>query len=115
MIYDLEDRTKEFSKAIVRLVKETKLNIANSNICNQLIRSATSIGVNYWEANNGSSKKDFINKIYICRKEAEETKYWLELLAEVEVEKKELLRKLWQEAHELTKIFNSISSTARKQ
>jgi four helix bundle protein len=115
MIYNLEERTKEFSKSIVSLIKNTRLNIANSNICNQLIRSATSIGANYREANNGSSKKDFANKIYICRKECEETKYWIELLAEVESERKTLLRNLWQEAQELTKIFNTISNSCKSK
>jgi len=114
MIYDLEDRTRDFSKTIIKLIKTVKTNITNQNICSQLIRSATSIGANYREANNGSSKKDFLNKIYICRKEAEETKYWIELLAESEEDKKAELRKIWQEAHELTLIFNKVSFNSKK-
>lgn len=115
MIYDLEDRTKKFSKLIIGFIKDTKLTIINRNTCNQLIRSATSIGANYREANNSSSKKDFANKIYICRKECEETKYWIELLADVEIERKAVLRSLWQEAQELAKIFNSISNSCKNK
>ncbi len=51
----------------------------NSNIISQLLRSATSVGANYHEANAASSKNDFRNKIYICRKEIQETEYWLDL------------------------------------
>jgi len=62
----------------------------------QLVRSATSVGANYCEANGASSKKDFKNKIFICRKEIQETKYWLELIAESNEEEKENLKKLWE-------------------
>jgi len=113
MIYDLEGRTLKFSKDILNLLKTIKINIFNKNIINQLLRSSTSVGANYCEANAGSSKKDFKNKIYICRKEIQETKYWIELLAEIEKEYKKELRKLWKEAHELTLILNKISTSAR--
>ncbi len=69
MIYDLEERTKNFSKNIIILLFEIRKNEINKNIISQLVRSATSIGANYCEANNASSKKDFRNKIFICRKE----------------------------------------------
>ena len=71
------------------------------------------MGANYSEANAASSKKDFTNKIFICRKEIQETKYWLELLAESNPEFKDKLRGLWKESHELTLIFNKISTTLR--
>jgi len=76
--------------------------------------SATSVGANYQEANNASSKKDFTNKSFICKKEAQETKYWIELLADIESKYKPELRIIWQEAHELTLIFNKICSSAKK-
>ncbi len=113
MNYELEGRTMKFSKNIIDLVNSIQVRQINSNIINQLLRSATSIGANYREANNASSKKDFFNKIYICRKESEETKYWIELLAKVESDQKEKLRQLWQEAHEYTLMFNAISSSKR--
>ncbi|MEA2088631.1 MAG: four helix bundle protein [Patescibacteria group bacterium] len=113
MNYNLEERTKKFSKEILRFLLKIKKNEMNSNIIFQLIRSATSVGANYCEANGASSKKDFRNKIFICRKEIQETKYWLELLAEVNLEAKKELKNLWQEAHELTLIFNKISTTLK--
>ena len=111
MEYDLEERTKKFAKNVLYLVKGVKENNLNRNIISQLIRSVTSVGAYYCEANGSSSKKDFRNKIHICKKEVKESKYWIEMIAEVEIDKKEDLRKLWKEAHELTLIFSKISST----
>jgi four helix bundle protein len=78
-----------------------------------LIRSGTSIGANYCEANNASSKKDFKNKVYICKKECQETKHWLRMCAKCEPSKKEELKRLWKECHELTLIFQKISSSSK--
>jgi len=61
-------------------------NIINNPLISQIVRSATSIGANYHEANGASSGKDFKNKIYICKKEAKETKYWLQIIAEANPE-----------------------------
>jgi four helix bundle protein len=115
MQYDLEGRTKELSKKVLELMSSISINDLNRNIVLQLLRSVTSVGANYVEANGASSKKDFSNKIYICRKEVQETKYWLELLAKTNKEKIAELRLLWKESHELTLIFNKISTTLRKQ
>lgn len=109
MIYDLEDRTKKFSKLMFDIVLKINRNDINKNVISQLIRSLTSVGANYCEANNASSKKDFLNKIFICRKEVQESKYWIELLAKICPEDKTDLRVLWKEAHELSLIFNTIS------
>ena len=114
MNYDLEERTRNFSKEIIRFLNRIKKSKLNENIISQLIRSATSVGANYCEANAAVSKKDFKNKIFICRKEIQETKYWLELLAESNQEEKEKIRKVWKEAHELTLIFSKISGTLNK-
>ncbi len=81
----------------------------------QLIRSGTSIGANYMEANGASSKRDFRNKISICKKESQETKHWLRMLAKCENPKKDGLRILWQEAQELTMIFQKITNSLNKQ
>jgi four helix bundle protein len=113
MNYDLEKRTTDFSKDVINFCKKIKITPLNSNIVSQLLRSATSVGANYREANASSSKSDFRNKIHISRKEVQETEYWLELLAEVNGEHKERLRKIWKEAHELSLIFNKISFTLR--
>ncbi len=72
--YDLEERTAKFGEDIIDLCKTVEQNTITKPIINQLIRSGTSIGANYMEANGASSKKDFKNKIFICKKEAQETK-----------------------------------------
>lgn len=113
MEYDLEERTLAFSKSIIVFLKSLKPNHLNSSMINQLLRSATSVGANYREVNNASSKKDFTNKAFICKKECQETKYWIQLLAELEDERKDELRKIWQEAHELTLIFNKICYSSK--
>jgi four helix bundle protein len=79
----------------------------------QLVRSATSIGANYMEANQASSRKDFRNKIKISQKEANETKHWLRMIAVAQENKKEECKKNWQEAHELTLIFAKISKNTK--
>ena len=84
-----------------------------SNCYFPLIRSATSIGANYLEANNASSKKDFTNKIFICKKESEETKYWLKILFPCYPNEKELLGGLYDECRQLNLIFQKIVSTIR--
>jgi len=111
MNYDLEKRTKSFSKEILKFLMKIRKNEINKNLISQLIRSSTSVGANYCEANGASSRRDFRNKVYICRKEIQETKYWIELITESNPEEKKPLEKLWKEAHELTLIFNKITTT----
>ena len=112
--YDLEERTAKFSEKIIEFIQKIKRDEINRNIISQLVRAATSIGANYCEANASSSKKDFRNKIYICKKEANETKYWLRILAKYNYQIKEEIKKLWQEAHEFHLIFQKITSTIDK-
>ena len=70
--YDLEERTALFGEEIIKLCRTTKNDSLSSPILNQLIRAGTSVGANYMEANGASSRKDFRNKIFICKKEAQE-------------------------------------------
>ena len=72
--YDLEERTAKFGEDIIEFCKDIEHNVITKPIINQIIRSGTSIGANYMEANEASSKKDFRNKITICKKEIKETK-----------------------------------------
>ena len=111
--YDLEERTAKFGEEIIILSKKVNKNTITIPILNQLIRSGTSIGANYCEANGASSKKDFRNKIHICKKEAIETRYWLRMLAEACLELKEECRRLWKEAHELALIFSKIAVNSK--
>lgn len=73
--YDLEERTARFGEDIIDLCKTIEQNVITKPIISQLVRSSTSIGANYMEANGASSKKDFTNKIFICKKEIMETKH----------------------------------------
>jgi len=112
--YDLEERTSIFSEKLIKFCREIKENNINKPLINQLIRSGSSIGANYCEANNACSKKDFQNKIFICKKESQETKYWLRLMSVCCPEEKKELRDLWRETQELTMIFQKIINTIRQ-
>ena len=108
--YDLEERTAKFGEDVIEFCRNIKQDAITKPIISQLIRSGTSIGANYMEANAASSRKDFRNKIFICKKEAQETKHWLRMLATATQERKDNIRKLWQESQELTLIFGKIVS-----
>ena len=107
--YDLEDRTIKFAKRVRAFVKKLRKTMANIEDGKQLIKSSGSVGANYIEANEALSKKDFIMRIKICRKEAKESRYWLRLIdtqANLELENER--QNLRQEATELMNIFGSI-------
>ncbi|OGY91206.1 MAG: four helix bundle protein [Candidatus Komeilibacteria bacterium RIFCSPLOWO2_02_FULL_48_11] len=107
--YDLEERTAIFGENIIDFARSLEKNIINIPLIKQVIRSGTSIGANYCEADGAESKKDFKHKIRLCKKESKETKHWLRMLAKANENKVEECRKLWQEAQELTLIFSSIA------
>lgn len=107
--YDLEERTFQFAKNIALYVKQLPKNISNLEYGKQVIRASGSVGANYIEANESLSKKDFIMRIKICRKEAKETAYWQRLIVETNDEKYgQEGMVLHNEAVELKKIFSSI-------
>lgn len=106
--YDLEDRTAKLGEEIIRFAKKFPENSITKPIIIQLIKSGTSVGANFCEADDAESKKDFRHKIGICKKEAREVKHWLRMTAIAVPDLKEEARKLWQEAKELNLIFNSI-------
>jgi four helix bundle protein len=112
-IYDLEERTAKFAEDIIDLVKSIKTTPVNRRIITQLVGSGGSVGANYCEANEAESKRDFIHKIGICKKEVKETKHWLRLLARSNPEKKDAIRKLTKEAQELLLIFSKINKSSR--
>lgn len=113
--YDLKERTLNFSMKAISLCKSIKLTIVIKPLIEQLIRSSTSIGANYCEATNASSKKDFRNKIFICKKEAEETKYWLMILKNALSDKSEQIRELLKETQELLLIFQKIILSTKEK
>jgi four helix bundle protein len=106
--FDLEERTAQFGEAVIHFARAVAKNPVTTPLISQLVRAGTSVGANYCEADDAVSKKDFKNKIGICRKEARETKLWLRLIAAAEPELKTEARKLWQEAKELHLIFAAI-------
>lgn len=107
-IYDLEERTSKFGMSVILLCKKLPRTIITRPLISQLIRSATSIGANYCEADDAESKKDFKHKIGICKKEARESKHFLKMIYFAEPNYKEELSELAQEAKELNLIFNKI-------
>ena len=113
--FDLENRTAVFAENIVDLVRSIKCDVVNSRIINQLVGSGGSIGANYCEASEAESKKDFIHKIGICKKEIKETRHWLRLLARANQERKDEIRVLWEEAQELLLIFSKIIRSSRNK
>ena len=107
--YDLEERTFQYAKAVRELVKKVSKTLSNIEDCKQLVRASGSVGANYIEANEALSKKDFKMRIKICRKEAKESRYWLQLIdtqnsQELDNERAGLIT----EGTELMKIFGSI-------
>lgn len=112
MKYDLEERTIKFGENIIELCKKTSKNVVTNPVVSQLVRAGTSIGANYAEATGASSRKDFKNKIFICKKEAIETKYWLQMLIKADENYQEECRGLWKEAQELTLIFSKIAKSS---
>ena len=106
--FDLEERTLEFSKKVIDLIKELPRNIANLELSSQVIRSAGSIGANYREANDPLGKKDFVMRLRISRKEAKETYYWLELITHSNITLKASVEPILDECSQLIKIFSSI-------
>ncbi|MBU1110570.1 four helix bundle protein [Patescibacteria group bacterium] len=112
--YDLEDRTYKFAKNCRDFIKQLPKGIAHFEYTKQLIRSSGSQAANYIEANEALSKKDFVHRIKICRKEAKESRLWLKLCEisnkQQSVEKQQ---NLIQEATELTKIFNAIIAKSK--
>ncbi|HET9721987.1 MAG TPA: four helix bundle protein [Candidatus Saccharimonadales bacterium] len=108
--FTLGSRTLDFSQDILDFCKNERQTYVTKPLIDQLIRSATSIGANYAEANNAASKSDFKNKIYIAKKEAAETEYWLKLLCKL-VEDEQLCLKLLEECHYLLMTFQKIINT----
>ena len=112
--YDLEERTQKFGEDIIEFAKGISKNVITIPLINQLVKSGTSVGANYMEANGADSKKDFAHKIGISKREAKETKHWLRMIVKAEPSQKEKAEKLWREAEELNLIFSKIIRSCRK-
>jgi four helix bundle protein len=107
--YNLEERTFEFAKNVRFFIKKIPKTISNIEDAKQLTRSSGSVGANYIEANESLSKKDFLMRAKISRKEAKESRYWLKLIDTQDKDELEIERAtLVQESTELVQIFSSI-------
>src|SRR5437588_9683915 len=111
---DLEQRTKHFALAVIKFCSSLPRNREADVLGRQLLRSATSIGANYREANRGVSRADFSNKIGTVQKEAAETQYWLELLIDSRLARSEDAQELLKESSELLAIFASIGKKLKE-
>ena len=106
--FDLEERTAKFGEAVIRFCKTVQHTAITEPLIRQIVKSATSVGANYCEADDAISKKEFRQKIGTCKKEARETKHWCRMIAAAEPAHAEKPRELWREAHELHLIFAKI-------
>jgi len=106
--YDLEDRTAVFGESVIDFAKQVLKDEITRPLISQIVRSGTSVGANYCEADDAVSNKEFRNKIATCKKEARETKHWCRMIVRARPEMRELAKSLWQEAKELHLIFAAI-------
>ena len=113
--YDLEERTVVFAEKIIELLQTIRPTAINQRIISQLVGSSGSVGANYCEAIEAESKKDFIHKISIAKKEIKETNHWLRLLLKAHPEIDKKLEKISQECHELLLIFSKIIISSKKR
>ncbi|GJQ03952.1 four helix bundle protein [Capnocytophaga canimorsus] len=109
---DLLQRFFDFAVRVIKLSRDLSNTTEMKVVKNQLIRAVISIGANYEEAQAGSSKSDFINKVNISLKEARETNYWLRLIKEVENTNLEI-EEIIQESKEIKNILGAIVKKAR--
>jgi four helix bundle protein len=113
-VFDLEERTFQFAKAVRLFVKTLPKTISNIEDAKQIVKASGSVGSNYREANESLSKKDFLMRMKISRKEAKESTYWLRLINETNnLNNTSDAQKLIQEANELKKIFSSITEKSK--
>ena len=113
-VFDLEERTAKFGEGVITLAKRLRKDDINQTLGVQAVRSATSVGANYAEADATQTKKDFRHRIGICLRESKETKHWLRMLAKANDAQKVECRKLWQEAQELSLIFSAIIRSSKQ-
>ena len=111
----MEERTTDFAKRIIRLCKELSRDTINRRLIDQIVRSSGSVGANYREANEAISKKDFLYRLRISRKEAKETEHWLELIQEANPKVTGRMKDLFQEIKEIRNILSAIIDKANKK
>lgn len=113
-VFDIKQRTFEFGVRIVKLVGKLPRTVAGIEVGRQLVRAGTSVGSNTEEADAGVSRKDFVNHIRIARKEAKESRYWLNMIAAAGLLDDPEIGALTAEAGELVRILSGIVTSATK-
>jgi four helix bundle protein len=106
--YDLEERTAQFGEAVIGFARTVPVTPITETPLGQVVRSCTSIGANYCEADDAGSKKEFRYRISLSKRESRESKHWLHMLAAAVPDRKDEIRPLWREAKELNLIFAAI-------
>ena len=114
-IFDLLERTASYGEKTVDFAKIVPKNTVTFPLINQFIRSGTSIGANYSEADHAESRKNLVHKLGICKKEAGETMYWIRMLVRAEPSLKSEAVLLWKEADELRRIFLTIIRSSQSK
>ena len=114
-IYNLEERTAKFGEDVIKFARKIIKDEITRPIISQLIRSGTSVGANYCEADDAETSKDFKHKIGICKKESRETKHWLRMMIVACPNLEPEIKILWQEAKELNLIFNAITNKLKSK
>jgi four helix bundle protein len=112
---DFKERTKAFALAIINLYSSLPNTTKAQVLGKQLLRSGTSVGAHYREAQRAKSTADFVNKVEGALQELEETRYWLELLGEAGVAPQSRLRPLTSEADELIAVMVTMAKSAKKR
>lgn len=111
---DLRRRTKDFALRIIQVANALPANRAGDTLGRQVLKSGTSVGANWREACRASSKRHFITTAEICRREADETLYWLELLTESKLIKPTRLESIMDECNQLVAILAATVKTAKR-
>ena len=111
--FDLAERTVTYGKAAIRFVRKLPMDAVSAPLIRQYVRSATSLGANYGEADEAGSKKEFRYRISLCCRESRECKHWIQMLSVACPDCKEDARPLWQEANELCRIFAAIHRNSK--
>lgn len=110
---ELEERTTEFARRVIRLCKALPNGTINRRLIDQIVRSSGSVGANYREANECLGKKDFIHRLRISRKECKETEHWLFLIEEANPDFKDRMKELFVECGEIRNILSAIIQKAQ--
>jgi four helix bundle protein len=114
-VFDLEERTARFGEAVLAFARTLPADAVMRPLISQLVRSGTSVGANYSEADEACTRKDFRYRIALCKREVKETKHWLRMISTAAPDAKVRARALWREARELQLIFAAVHRKSARE